>query len=122
MTGRCAYEGHGASPAHAELFRRVRPLCGFGPDAGETARRIVELFTIVELRNQDIDLTTLGDPGGRFIRIPWLVAAFATGPAKTIEGEPLGLLGDFGQPTGCTRVGLHKCANGWENHDHAGGL
>lgn len=99
MTGHCS----GAalrSPAHAALYRRVRPLCGFGPEADEIAERIIELFAVVEQRNQDVDVTTFGSARRRVIRVPWLVAAVPDGPATTVETEELDFLDAFGRPSG----------------------
>jgi hypothetical protein len=82
----------------AELFQRIRPLCGSGPQAEQTARAIIALFTLVELREQDIDVTTLGAVRAELLRQRWLVAAVAHGPVRTVAGGHLGMLDDFGRP------------------------
>lgn len=99
MSGRCAEDRASRTPAHAALYRRIRPLCGFAPEADEVAAAICGLFSVVEFRDQDIDVTAFGDARRRVIRIPWLVAAVPNGPSSTVElEEELGFLDVFGRP------------------------
>lgn len=85
-------------PPRSVLYSRIRPLCGFGPDADQVADAICRLFSVVELRDQDLDITSLGASRRQLLRQRWLVAAFADGPTHQVEGDELGLLDSFGRP------------------------
>jgi hypothetical protein len=89
------------SAPRAELRARIRPLLGMGEEADKLADRVVAAFSVVELRDQDIDVTTLAAPRRQLLRQPWIVAALANGPGRVVEGEDL--LDDFGHPAGGDR-------------------
>lgn len=78
--------GEHLSPREA-LHARIRPLCGFGPQGEQTARAIVELFTLVEYRDHDVDVSSFGDARRQLLRHRWIACAVADGPARMVQAE-----------------------------------
>lgn len=84
--------------ARDALYDRLRPLCGFGEHGDQVAEAIMRLFRVVERRDQEVDVTSLGATHAELYRQTWIVAALADGPTQLVKGQPLGVMESFGRP------------------------